>query len=341
MADPFNEASSNKKVLTADESASGRIDAWLTAQAGEDLSRSRVKALIKEGAVTVNGEPARDPHRKIRPGDAVSFSIPDPEDPEPKGEAIPLEVLYEDDDLIVIAKPSGLVVHPAAGNWTGTLVNALIHHCGASLSGIGGVKRPGIVHRLDKDTSGVMVVAKNDIAHRHLADQFADHGRTGALERAYLALVLGRPERLAGTINAPLGRAGDRVRRAVKRELGGDAREAITHYRVVERFAETPDAQAAASLLECRLETGRTHQIRVHLTHLGHPLIGDRDYGAALRTKSNRLPEDLKRLVDRFPRQALHAFLLQFEHPRSGDIMRFEAPPPEDMAALLNGFRQL
>lgn len=341
MADPFNEAIANKKVLTAGDDAAGRLDAWLAERVEGILSRSRIKALIKEGAVTLNGILATDPHRKVKPGDEIVVVVPEPEDPEPKGEAIPLDVLFEDDSLIVIAKPAGLVVHPGAGNWTGTLVNALIHHCGDSLSGIGGVRRPGIVHRLDKDTSGVMVVAKTDAAHQHLAAQFADHGRSGPLERAYLALVWGRPERLAGTIDAPLGRAADRVKRAVRREVGGDAREAITHYKVVERYGESADARAAASLVECRLETGRTHQIRVHLAHIGHPLIGDRDYGGSMRTKSNKLPGETKALVDVFPRQALHAFLLQFEHPATCETMRFETPLPADMQNLVDAFRDL
>lgn len=341
MADPFSEASANKKVLTAGETAVGRIDQWLAHESGGELSRSRIKALIKDGAVLLNGSTMNDPQRKIRPGDEVIFDLPEPEDPTPRGENIPLDVLYEDDDLIVVVKPAGLVVHPAAGNWTGTLVNALIHHCGDSLSGIGGVRRPGIVHRLDKDTSGVMVVAKNDLAHRALASQFADHGRAGALERAYHALVWGRPERLAGTIDAPLGRAGDRVRRAVKKEASGDARDAVTHYKVLERFGERSDGDVAASLVECRLETGRTHQIRVHMTHIGHPLIGDRDYGASMRTKSNRLPPALKAMVDAFPRQTLHAHLLAFTHPRSGDVLRFEVAPPRDMAVLTEAFRTM
>ncbi|MFT4184801.1 MAG: RluA family pseudouridine synthase, partial [Rhizobium sp.] len=207
MSDPFKEAAGNRKVLTADESAEGRLDAWLTAQIGEDFSRSRIQALIKANAVLLNGAPVTDAKRKVRPGDTYEIALPEPEDPTPQGEDIPLDVLYEDDDVIVLSKPAGLVVHPAAGNWTGTLVNALIHHCGDSLSGIGGVRRPGIVHRLDKDTTGVMVVAKNDLAHRHLSLQFADHGRTTSLERAYQAIVWGRPRQLIGTIDAPLGRS--------------------------------------------------------------------------------------------------------------------------------------
>ncbi|SOC84770.1 23S rRNA pseudouridine1911/1915/1917 synthase [Ensifer adhaerens] len=327
----LKQASANRKVLEVDDAASGRLDSWLSAALDGEISRSRAKALIEGGAVSINGSVITEPKKKIRPGDEVIIDMPEPEDPEPQGEDIPLDVLYEDDDLIVIAKPAGLVVHPGAGNWTGTLVNALIHHCGTSLSGIGGVKRPGIVHRLDKETSGVMVAAKNDNAHRHLSAQFADHGRTGPLERAYLALVWGRPRNLKGTIDAPLGRAGDRTKRAVKHEASDDAREAITHYEVVERFLEKPDATAQACLVECRLETGRTHQIRVHMAHLGHPLIGDPEYGAAFKTKANRLPEDARAAVNGFHRQALHAYLLQFEHPSTGETMHFEAPIPDDM----------
>ena len=341
MTDPFKQAEGTRKVLTADEDAGGRLDAWLAASLARDFSRNRLKALIEHGAVTVNGAATDEPKRKVVPGDRIEIVLPEPEDPEPKGEDIPLDVLYEDGDLIVIAKPAGLVVHPGAGNWTGTLVNALIHHCGESLSGIGGVRRPGIVHRLDKETSGVMVVAKNDAAHRHLSDQFADHGRTGPLERAYRAAVWGRPRQLRGVIDAPLGRAGDRIRRAVKREGSDDAREAITHYEVVERYGEKPDATSLACLVECHLETGRTHQIRVHMAHIGHPLIGDPEYGGAFRTKANLLPEDARHVVNGFRRQALHAYMLQFEHPATGKTMRFEAPAPDDMAALLETLRNL
>jgi 23S rRNA pseudouridine1911/1915/1917 synthase len=340
MSEPFNEAGLPRKVLTAGEDDGGRLDAWLTAQLDGEHSRSRVKALIEEGAVTINGKVVTEAKKKVAPGDTIELVLPEPEDPEPKGEDIPLEVLYEDDDLIVIAKPAGLVVHPGPGNWTGTLVNALIHHCGASLSGIGGVKRPGIVHRLDKETSGVMVAAKNDIAHRHLADQFADHGRSGDLERAYQAVVWGRPSQLRGTIDAPLGRStSDRTKRAVKREESSDARHAVTHYEVIERFQETPAAVALASLIECRLETGRTHQIRVHMAHVGNPLIGDPEYSGGFKTKANLLDEPGRTVVGAFPRQALHAFLLAFEHPRTGEIMEFKAPTPDDMAQLIEALR--
>ncbi|RFZ87004.1 RluA family pseudouridine synthase [Shinella sp. WSJ-2] len=341
MTDPFKEADATLKVLTVPDDAEGRIDAWLAATLAGDFSRSRIKALIEEGAAVVNGTVMNEPKRKVRPGDVVEFTMPAPRDPEPKGEDIPLDVLYEDNDVIVLVKPAGLVVHPAVGNWTGTLVNALIYHCGESLSGIGGVRRPGIVHRLDKETSGVMVVAKNDLAHRHLSDQFADHGRTGPLERAYQAIVWGRPRQIKGTIDAPLGRGHDRTKRAVKNEDADDAREAITHYEVIERYGETEDGTSLASLVECHLETGRTHQIRVHMAHIGHPLVGDPEYGAAFKTKANRLPEGPKRVVDKFRRQALHAFLLQFEHPSTGETMRFESPPAKDMEKLIEAFRSI
>ncbi|NKM94696.1 RluA family pseudouridine synthase [Rhizobium leguminosarum] len=341
MSDPFKQAAGNRKVLTADETAEGRLDAWLTAQVGEEFSRSRIKALIKDGQVFLRGEPVTDPQRKVRTGDSFELTLPELEDPTPQGEDIPLDILHEDDDVIVISKPSGLVVHPGAGNWTGTLVNALIHHCSDTLSGIGGVRRPGIVHRLDKDTTGVMVVAKNDIAHRHLSLQFADHGRTMPLERAYQAIVWGRPRTLSGTVDAPLGRAtGDRTRRAVKRPDSQDSDEAITHYQVIERFHEKPDATAFASLVECRLETGRTHQIRVHMAHIGHPLLGDTVYGAGFKTKANLLPEEIRKVVNGFSRQALHAFMLQFEHPRTGEIMHFEVPLPDDMVELVEALRR-
>jgi len=342
MSAPDTEAAAALKEYWTDEAASGaRLDQWLAAALGGDFSRNRVQALIREGAVAVDGRATTEPKRKLAPGQQVTVAVPEPEPAAPAGEDIPLDILYEDDQLIVIDKPAGLVVHPGAGNWTGTLVNALIHHCGDSLSGIGGVRRPGIVHRLDKDTSGVMVVAKTDQAHRALSEAFADHGRSGSLERAYMALVWGAPPRQAGSIDAPLGRAADRVRRAVVSEGHPDARHAVTHFFVRERFGGDPKAGPLASLVECRLETGRTHQIRVHMAHIGHPLVGDRDYGQAFRTKANRLPQPLATKVQAFHRQALHAFLLAFEHPATGRLMRFESPMPPDMAELVDGFRGL
>ncbi|MER8506194.1 RluA family pseudouridine synthase [Mesorhizobium sp. M0199] len=329
-------------VLEAGADAAGqRLDQWLAARLGPDMSRSRVQMLIKQGAVRIGGRPASETKRKMAQGDSVSVDMPEPEPAEPQGEDIALDVLYEDSELIVINKPAGLVVHPGAGNWTGTLVNALIHHCGNSLSGIGGVRRPGIVHRLDKETSGVMVVAKTDRAHKALSEAFADHGLTGDLERAYLALVWGIPARPTGMVDAPLGRAADRVRRAVVPQGRDDARHAITHFTVIERFGEQQQEFATASLVECRLETGRTHQIRVHMAHIGHPVIGDPEYGQAFRTKANRLPAPLTSKVKAFPRQALHARLLAFRHPDTHLMMRFEAPIPWDMENLVDGFRKL
>jgi 23S rRNA pseudouridine1911/1915/1917 synthase len=323
-------------LVVPGESAGLRLDQYLAGAVAE-ISRNRVKALILEGKVAVDGATIVEPKRPVKPGERVSLTVPPPEPAIPIGESIPLDIVYEDDDLIVIDKPPGLVVHPAAGNQTGTLVNALIAHCGASLSGIGGVARPGIVHRLDKDTSGLLVVAKNDRAHQRLSAQFADHGRSGPLERAYLALVWGVPEMRQGTIDAPLARSATNREKMAIRQAG---RQAITHYRVVETFGPR-GKPPVASLLECRLETGRTHQIRVHLASLGHPVIGDRTYGSGFATKAALLPEPAKSAVSAFPRQALHAAILGFEHPGTGEAVAFERGPPADMAALLNSLKSL
>lgn len=336
-----SEPDADRKALTVDQSSIGmRLDLWLTEQLAPDYSRNRIKGLIEDGAVSRNGQIVLLPKQKLQQDDEITLILPEPAAPEPEGEAIELSILHEDADIIIINKPAGLVVHPGAGNWTGTLVNALIHHCGESLSGIGGVKRPGIVHRLDKDTTGVMVVAKNDHAHKYLSAAFADHGETGDLERAYLALVWGTPPRQTGTINAHLGRSTkDRMKQAVVPEQRDGARHAVTHFTVIERFGMKSDGTAMASLVECRLETGRTHQIRVHMTHIGHPLIGDPDYGMAFKTKVNKLPEALAELVRTFPRQALHAYLLAFAHPATGELMEFETELPEDLAQLVEAFR--
>jgi len=256
--------------------------------------------------------------------------VPQPEPAAPRAEPIPLNVVYEDDAIIVIDKPSGLVVHPAAGNWTGTLVNALIAHCGDSLSGIGGVRRPGIVHRLDKDTSGLLVVAKTDRAHRKLAAQFADHGRTGPLERAYLAFVWGVPARPKGTIDKPIDRH-PQARDKMAVRVGG--RPAVTHWEVLERYPGT-GGDTVASLLECRLETGRTHQIRVHLAAIGHPLLGDSVYGPGFKTKASQLPQPAREALAALDRQALHAHILGLEHPVTGEQLHFRSELPADLAAL-------
>ncbi|WP_417766872.1 RluA family pseudouridine synthase [Stappia sp.] len=326
-----------KTVVVAEEDAGIRLDACLARHLAE-LSRNRLQALIRQGRVQVDGRTIVEPKYRVNSGEVLTLDMPEPDVAEPEPEAIPLAVVFEDDELIVIDKPAGLVVHPGPGNWSGTMVNALLHHCGDSLSGVGGVKRPGIVHRLDKDTSGLLVVAKTDRAHQGLAAQFADHGRTGPLEREYTALVWGAPMQLRGTVDADLARSAANRQKIAVTKSGG--RNAITHWQVRERFGPMGAAPLAA-LMTCRLETGRTHQIRVHMSHIGHPLIGDADYGAHFRTKSARLPEDIRAVVDAFPRQALHAGLLAFAHPATGETLRFESPLPDDLADLIRAIRTI
>jgi 23S rRNA pseudouridine1911/1915/1917 synthase len=316
-------------VMVAEEQAGDRLDRVLAATLPA-LSRTRLKALIQNGAVAAGGRTILDPGFRVKSGDALTVAVPPVEPAEPAGEIIPLTVLYEDDALIVIDKPAGLVVHPAAGHQSGTLVNALIAHCGASLSGIGGVMRPGIVHRLDKDTSGVMVVAKTDRAHKALSAQFADHGRTGPLQRSYLAFAWGAPDRPRGTVDAPIDRhphARDRM--AVR----GGGREALTHWEVKARYGSV-GGKPLASLLECRLETGRTHQIRVHLAHIGHPILGDATYSAGYRTKETLLSPAARDALAGLGRQALHAYLLVLEHPATGEILQFRSELPDALARL-------
>lgn len=329
-----------KSVVVATGQAGERLDRVL-ATAMNELSRSRLKALIEAGAVALDGRTIRDPNHRVNSGAAIVVEVPSPEPAKPAAEPIALDVVYEDDDMIVIDKPAGLVVHPAAGHWTGTLVNALIAHCGESLSGVGGERRPGIVHRLDKDTSGLMVVAKNDRAHRALAAQFADHGRSGEpFERAYLAFVWGAPERPRGTISRPIDRDPHARDRMAVREGG---REAVTHWQVLERYGARPakagrpkgPAQPVASLLLCRLETGRTHQIRVHLAAIGHPLLGDRVYGAGWRSKASLLPSRAKSALAALGRQALHSHMLTIKQPK-GKILEFRSELPLELARLHN-----
>jgi 23S rRNA pseudouridine1911/1915/1917 synthase len=313
-------------VVNADLSG-GRLDAVL-AKAHNVLSRSRLKDLILAGAVTIDGEVVSEPKYRVTAGETITLIAPPAEDPEPKGEDIPLDILYEDDQLIVINKPAGTVVHPAPGSPSGTLVNALIFHCGESLQGIGGVKRPGIVHRLDRDTTGVMVAAKTDLAHQHLSAQFADHGRTGPLHRAYLAYCWGTAETAKGTVEAPLGRdQNNRLKQTVRK----DGREAITHYMVEARFGGDG---WDITRVQCQLETGRTHQIRVHMAYIGHPLVADTVYASGYATKINRLPPEVAGPILALGRQALHAAELGFEHPTTGEEMTFEAPLPPDLQAL-------
>ncbi len=317
--------------LITPETAGERLDKTL-AKLAPDLSRTRIQAIAEAGHVTVNGRPEGTMSRKLAAGDSIGLTRPEAVDPAPKGEDIPLVVVHEDGDLIVIDKPAGLVVHPAGGHETGTLVNALIAHCGDSLSGIGGVRRPGIVHRLDKDTSGLLVVAKNDRTHQALSAQFADHGRTGPLEREYVAFVWGRPARNAGTIRTFIDRSTvNREKMAVAPD--GKGREAITHYELVREF-DGLDGKPVCSQVFCRLETGRTHQIRVHMTHLGHPLMGDALYGAGFKTKAAHLPPATQAALKALGRQALHAAVLGFEHPGTGDVMHFESALPPDLALL-------
>jgi len=318
-----------RELLTDETAAGKRLDQWLADILSQDFSRARLQAVIREGGVSVDGKVVLQPRLTLRERQKITLILPDIREANPLPENIALEILHEDEALIVLNKPAGLVVHPGHGQQQGTMVNALLHHCGASLSGIGGVRRPGIVHRLDKDTSGVMVVAKTDQAHRHLSAQFADHGSTGVMERRYLALVWGQPSPQIGTIEAAIGRDNrDRTKKRVVNPQAADARHALTHYHVKQSYD-------LASLVECRLETGRTHQIRVHMAHIGHPLIGDSTYGAAFKTKANRLDEPARSLIQAFPHQALHAYRLVFAHPLNGEVLTFETPPPSAFAELI------
>ena len=297
-----------------------RLDRWLAANAGT-LTRSRIQRLIEQGRVTVDGGRAR-PALRLRAGMTILVEEPDPEPVDVRPEAIPLRILHEDDDILVLDKPPGLVIHPAAGNPDGTLVNALLHHCRGRLSGIGGVERPGIVHRLDKDTTGVMVVAKTDRAHLALSRAF--QWRTTA--KTYLAVVYGVPDPPEGVVDASLGRhPHDRKRMAVV----ASGRPARTLYRVAERHRGT-------ALLHCRLVTGRTHQVRVHMAHIGHALIGDPLYAGR---QWRNLDEPAASACRDFPRQALHAWRLEFDHPATGERVAFEAPIPDDLRALLATLR--
>ncbi|MFC0588514.1 RluA family pseudouridine synthase [Novosphingobium aquiterrae] len=294
-----------------------RLDKALAEASG--LSRERIKALMGEGRVMLGGKEVHQASLKPDLGTAFTIRVPEAAPAVAQAQDIPLTVAFEDEYLIVIDKPAGLVVHPAAGNLDGTLVNALLHHCKGELSGIGGVIRPGIVHRIDKETSGLLVVAKTDKAHEGLAQQFADH----SIERAYLAVVAGVPKPPAGTVSGHIGRSDhDRKKMAVLHELNQRGKHAVTHYRLLKAFT-------GASLVECRLETGRTHQVRVHMASIGHALLGDPVYG--------RSPTRLRPILQaiRFTRQALHAAVLGFVHPVTGDELRFESTLPADMEELL------
>ncbi|MEM7216162.1 MAG: RluA family pseudouridine synthase [Pseudomonadota bacterium] len=328
------------KAFVVDDTAKGdRLDAYIAAQMPPHVSRSRVKDIVKQGGVSVNGVPCTSPNYRLKQNDMLNMVIPEPEEATPEPENNPLDIFFEDSHLLILNKPAGMVVHPAVGHWSGTLVNALLYHCGDSLSGIGGVRRPGIVHRLDKDTSGLLVVAKTEQTHNGLTKLFMDHGRTGSLKRAYTALVWGRPHSGSGTIDAPLARSSNnRKKRAVVKQGNPEAKHAVTHFKVLSELGKNPDETSLASLVECQLETGRTHQIRVHMSHIGHPLIGDQDYGKHFQTKENALPDETRKVVADFKRQALHAAVLAFDHPVTGKHLAFEAPLPDDFRRLISSF---
>ena len=302
-----------QRILKATaEDAGARLDAWLAGQL-EGVSRSAAARLLEEGQVTCGGRPAAK-NTRLQGDETVCVTLPDPEPVDVVPQNIPLDIVYEDDDVIVVNKPKGLVVHPAPGHPDGTLVNALLYHCGDSLSGIGGELRPGIVHRIDMDTTGVIIACKNDMAHNSIAAQLKEHSIT----RRYQAIVHGVLKDDAGTVEGPIGRhPTDRKKMAINHKNG---KEAITHYKVLERFGQ-------ATYIECRLETGRTHQIRVHMASLGHPLLGDTVYG------SSKNPYHLQG-------QALHAMILGFVHPITGEYLEFEAPLPEYFSKLLEKLRK-
>lgn len=299
-----------------------RMDKFLAANIA-GVSRSQVQRLILQGCLSCDDEVIADNSFKVRIGDVYQLEIPAPDEAEPRPEDIPLDVVYEDDDLIVVNKPAGMTVHPAPGTPSGTLVNALLFHCRGGLSGIGGVKRPGIVHRIDKDTSGLIVAAKNDLAHRGLCEQFFVH----SIERTYFAVVYGLPNPAQGRIEASIGRSPyDRKKMAVVQSGG---KTAATNYKTIQNF------DGAAALVRCNLETGRTHQIRVHMASIGCNLVGDKLYEKAKKTSLKFSSPDKKAYVNAFPRQALHATTLGFIHPRSGEKLSFSSEFPADMAELI------
>lgn len=321
--DPLSALGGPRQVTALEADAGERLDRLMAREIVE-LSRTRIKRLVEEGRVSLAGAPVRDPSLRVKPGQTFLLDLPPPVADAPLPQAMDLVIRFEDAHLIVIDKPAGLVVHPAPGNPDRTLVNALLAHCGESLAGIGGVKRPGIVHRLDKDTSGLMVVAKTEAAQAALAADFAQRRIT----RAYQALVWGVPSPRAGEIAGNIGRSAQNRKKMAVLRRGG--KPAVTRYRVLRAFKDD------AALLECRLATGRTHQIRVHLTAHGHPLIGDATYGDRRRPgRLQRFPTATRALLAAFPRQALHATALGFRHPASGEPIAFTSPLPSDIQALV------
>lgn len=327
----------------ADQDHDGeRLDRFLAAMI-DGFTRSRLKELIKAGHVQRQDSVISSPNARVKTGDVYIVHLPPASAPEPKPQNIPLDVVFEDEHLIVVNKPAGMVVHPATGHWHGTLVNALLYHCGDSLSGVGGVKRPGIVHRLDRFTSGLMVVAKHDAAHLGLSEQFADHGRDGRLKRAYTAFLWGGMQPQSGRLETQIGRAPNNpLKMAVLKEGG---KLAITHYETAALYGQrkyeegetallAPGAAALASRVTFRLETGRTHQIRVHAAHMGHPLLADPLYGTGFKSKTRLLPVQLSSYIERLNRQALHAHELGFAHPITGEHTVFKREIPKKLKKL-------
>jgi 23S rRNA pseudouridine1911/1915/1917 synthase len=337
-----DEPSESRSAIAPPEAAGERVDAWL-AREWSDLSRSRVQGLIGAGKLSVDGAPVTHAKDKTRAGARYELILPPPEPAAPQPEAIPLSIVFEDEHLVVVDKAAGMAMHPAPGSMRGTLVNALLAHCGASLSGIGGVARPGIVHRIDKDTTGLVVVAKHDAAHQGLAKLFAKHD----LERIYYAVTRGAPKQRSNTLETGIARSREnRMKFVVVKDEGQSfAKRAVTHYWTLETYGQAVGevaGRAAAALVECRLETGRTHQIRVHMAYLGAPLIGDPLYGKqrAFKAEGPHASEAAE-AVAAFPRQALHAAVLGFTHPITEKDLRFESPLPADIAALLAVLRRL
>ncbi len=306
-----------------DGQAGTRLDVFLK-KSLPDVSRARLQKLIAAGYVSRDDDVVTDKDFKVQAGDSYAVFVPPAEEAEPAAENIALNVVFEDDDLIVVNKPAGMTVHPAPGAYHGTLVNALLYHCRDNLSGVGGVKRPGIVHRIDKDTSGLLVAAKNDFAHQGLAAQFFEH----SIERTYYAVVYGRPEPAAGVIDKNIARSRFDRKKMAAVETGG--KRAVTHYQCLKSF------NGAVSLVKCNLETGRTHQIRVHMSSIGCNLVGDHVYAKAGKSRLVGLPAEIKEFVNTFPRQALHAASLGFVHPRTGKFIQFSADFPDDMHLLLD-----
>jgi 23S rRNA pseudouridine1911/1915/1917 synthase len=330
-----------RAVCAPPEAVGLRVDAWLAA-IWPDLSRARVQGLIGQGQLTADGTVVNAAREKVRAGATYRLVLPPPAPAAPEPEDLPLTIMHEDDHLLVINKAAGMAMHPAPGAMRSTLVNAVLFHCRSDLSGIGGVARPGIVHRIDKDTTGLVIVAKNDVAHTGLAKQFAKH----TIDRVYYAITRGAPRPKNGVITTRIARSSaDRKKMAVLADASTAGKEAETHYWTIEAFGQqegAPAGHGAAALVECKLKTGRTHQIRVHLAHIGAPLIGDQVYGKMRGLKAaGAQAEQADEAARAFPRQALHAAVLGFIHPAYGEPMRFEAPLPQDMQDLLTPLRKL